>query len=71
MQEANAAQVDRVDPLLSLNEVAERLSCSVKHAERLWQTRQIPGIKLAPRLVRFRPSDIEAYIEDHRVEAVS
>ncbi len=58
------------DPLFDKQGLAEYLGCSVRHVENLWASRQIPAIKVGARLVRFRRSDIDKYLDEHRVEAV-
>jgi excisionase family DNA binding protein len=49
-------------PLLSRDQVAERLSASVSTVVRLERRGELPHVKLG-RLVRFRPVDVEALIE--------
>lgn len=57
------------DDLLDLQGIADAWNCSLRHVQNLWATRQIPGIKIG-KLVRFRRSDITAYLDANRVEAV-
>lgn len=56
-------------PLVNLKGLAAHLTTTERHARHLWQTRQIPGIKLG-HLIRFTLDDIDRYVESRRVEAV-
>jgi len=55
--------------LLEDTAVAEYLACTPRFVRKLWETRQLAGVKVG-RLVRFRKEDLDAFIEAHRVEAV-
>jgi excisionase family DNA binding protein len=48
---------------------AEYLGTSQRHIERLWAERKIAGFKVG-RFVRFKKSDLNAYAEKHRLEAL-
>ena len=50
------------DKLLSRDQVAECLGASVSTVVRLEQRGELPRVKLG-RLVRFRPGDVDALIE--------
>jgi excisionase family DNA binding protein len=52
-------------PLLSIDDVAERLGVNVRHVRRLVQERRLPFIKWG-RLLRFDPDDVAAFVEQHR-----
>ena len=60
---------DGVARLLDVAEVAARLGVTEKWVRNKVATRDITFVK-AGGLLRFRPEDIEAYIEMRRVEAV-
>jgi excisionase family DNA binding protein len=55
--------------LLSANQVAARLGCSLRLVQQLAAERRIPFVKVG-RLNRFRPSDVEAFIETNTVRGV-
>lgn len=57
------------DRLLDKTEAIELLNITNWHLERLIRYRLIPFVKVG-RLVRFRRSDLDAWIEDNRTEAV-
>lgn len=56
------------DELLTIEEVADRLHCSVSSARRLYRTGDLPAVRLPsrgterPGPLRFRPSDVRALI---------
>jgi len=54
--------------LLDMDEAAWYLKQSPRWVRTKWSTRELTGIKVG-RAVRFRVSDLDAYIETHRVEA--
>lgn len=56
---------DQPAKLMSIEEVAERLGVSVRHVRRLVHERRIPFIKWG-HLLRFDPTDIDAWIDDFR-----
>lgn len=58
-------------PLLTVNQVAELLSCSPQAVRHMVQRRQLPFVRLTERKLRFDPDVIDAWLEQQRVEAVS
>jgi excisionase family DNA binding protein len=59
---------NRMDRLLTLAEVAERLNTTPRHVRRLVFERRIAYRKLG-RYVRFHPDDVAEFVAAHRVEA--
>lgn len=57
---------NRPDPLLDVEEVAQRLGVTVRLVRRNVAAREIPFIKLR-RLLRFDPAEIDAWVERARV----
>jgi excisionase family DNA binding protein len=57
-----------MDRLLTIAEVAERLSTTPRHVRRLVFERRIAYRKLG-NYVRFHPDDVTEYVAAHRVEA--
>jgi excisionase family DNA binding protein len=55
-------------PLLRVNEVAETLAISRRSVYLLVGSGDLPAIRVGERL-RFRPSDIDAYLEARKVAA--
>jgi excisionase family DNA binding protein len=55
-------------PLLTINDVAHQLAISRDSVYRLLRSGTLPALRVGERL-RFRPSDIEAYLERGRVKA--
>ena len=55
--------------LLDFDGAAAFLGVTPRAIQRLWQERRIAGVKVG-KAVRFTESDLLAYIERHRVEAV-
>jgi excisionase family DNA binding protein len=53
--------------LLNISEVAARLGVDVRHVRRLVHERRIPFIKWG-HLLRFDPTEIEAWIDQNRRE---
>ena len=53
------------DHLIDITAVAARLDVQVRHVRRLVHERRIPYIKWG-HLIRFDPSDIDAWIDDAR-----
>ena len=45
------------------SELAEILTCSVRHLQNLRRRKLIPYVRLGPRLVRYDPSDVERAIQ--------
>lgn len=55
-----------LDPLLSLEEVADLLATSTRHVRRLVYERRIPYVKVG-RWVRFDRSALAEWLEEHAV----
>lgn len=56
--------------LLTTREAAGLLGLSVAQLTRLWQSKRIPGYVLGEgRIVRFRASELEAWLQTQRREA--
>jgi len=55
--------------LLNYQETAESLGASVKTVRRLVDSGKMVPIRLSERMVRFGPSEIEAFAERNRMEA--
>lgn len=55
-----------VEPLLTIEEVAQRLGVQVRHVRRLVTERRIPYIKWG-HLLRFDSQDIQAWLDDARI----
>ena len=51
--------------LLTVEEVGRQLGVNVRHVRRLVQERRLPYVKWG-RLLRFDPSDIEDFVDQHR-----
>lgn len=56
-------------PLKDEDAAAEYLGTTPRHVRHLWQTRQLTGVKVGKK-VRFRQSDLDAFIEAHTIERV-
>lgn len=56
--------------LLTLVDVAIRLGTSESHVRRLSEERRIPIVKVG-RYVRFDSHELDHWIEDHRIDAVT
>jgi excisionase family DNA binding protein len=50
------------DRILSINEAAARTGCSVATLKRLWARGELKVIKLSPRRIGIRSSDLEAFL---------
>jgi len=59
------------EPLLKIEQVAERLSLTTRGVEGLVARRVIPALKISRRCLRFRWPDVEAAIEQYRQNAIS
>jgi excisionase family DNA binding protein len=57
------------DPLLTARDVAGLLGLSIASVLRRWRAGELPGFRLSSNVLRFRRSDIDAWLEAHRVEA--
>lgn len=60
----------RHDPLLDLPTAAEYLGVKPRMARRLVSERRIPFTRVG-RHIRLRQSDLDIYLAEHRVEAVT
>lgn len=58
------------DPLLTARDVAALLGLSIASVLRRWRAGELPGFRLSSNVLRFRRSDIDAWLDAHRVEAV-
>ena len=54
--------------LLTTREVAEFLSLSPETILRRWRAGEIPGYRLASNVLRFRESELEAWLQAQRSE---
>jgi excisionase family DNA binding protein len=54
------------DRLLTTREVAAFLGVSPETVLRRWRAGELPGYRLASNVLRFRESEIEAWLEDQR-----
>jgi excisionase family DNA binding protein len=59
-----------MEPLLDKPQACERLNIGIWHLERLIRYREIPFVKVG-RLIRFKPSELDAWIDDNRTESCS
>lgn len=58
-----------VSPVLRVEQVAELLGCSTRHVRNLHREgRMPPRIAISERLVGWRESDLEAWLQAHREE---
>ena len=56
-------------PLLDIEQVAERLNVSPRFIRRLIAQRRIDYLKIG-RFIRFQPDELDSWIEDQRVQHV-
>lgn len=65
-------QRDPQEPrLLTVDEVAAHLGLTAPAVRQMIQRRQIPFVRLGERRIRFDLDQIQAWLDDQRVEAVS
>ena len=64
-----AAGEDAPPALLSMAQAAQYLGVAERTMKKLWQERRVTGVRMG-RLVRFRVTDLDAYVDRHVVEAV-
>ena len=57
-----------IDRLLTTREVATFLGLSPETVLRRWRAGELPGYRLASNVLRFRESEIEAWLEGTRSE---
>lgn len=62
-----------IRPLITKKEAAKMLNCCVRSVENIVARKEIAVIRFGRRCVRFRPEDVEAYVErcHHPVIAVN
>jgi excisionase family DNA binding protein len=60
-----------IEPLIKIEEVAERLALTVHGIRKLARRRAIPSVKLGYRCLRFKWSEVEAAINRYRVKEIS
>jgi len=53
------------EPLMTIDQVAERLGVTVRHIRRLVDERRIPYLKWG-KLLRFDPAEIDAWLDEAR-----
>jgi len=53
--------------LLTGREAAQLLGLTPNQIMRLYRTRELPGFLLSERVIRFRASELEAWIQSKRV----
>lgn len=54
------------DRLLTTREVADLLALSPETVLRRWRAGELPGYRLASNVLRFRASEVEAWLEAQR-----
>lgn len=59
------------DRLLTTRQVAEFLGVSPETVLRRWPSGELPGYRLASNVLRFRESEIEAWLEGTRREGAN
>ena len=55
------------EPLLTAREVAEMLAVSPETVLRRWRAGELPGFRLASNVLRFRESEVLAWLEGRRM----
>lgn len=56
------------NPLLTPEQVSERLAINVREVLRLARSKRLPSIMISPRLRRFQLEDLERFLQENRVE---
>ena len=69
MRRLTPASLVTGDRLLTTRDVAEMLGLSPETVLRRWRNRELPGFRLATNVLRFRESEIEAWLEARRAGA--
>ena len=59
------------DRLLTAREVADWLGLSTETVLRRWRAGELPGFRLGSNVLRFRESELEAWLEERRGLAFS
>ena len=57
--------------LLTTREVAELVALSPETILRRYRAGELRGVRLGPNVLRFRPEDVEAWLEGDRSSAAS
>lgn len=58
-----------VSPVLRIDQVAELLGCSIKHIQNLQKAGELPPrTRVSDRIIGWRESDLEAWLESRREE---
>ena len=57
------------DRLLAAREVAERIGLSTETVLRRWRAGEIPGFRISSNVLRFRESEVDAWLEGLHVRA--
>lgn len=61
---------DTIERLLTTRELSEVLGLTPRQIVRLWSRGDLPGYRLGERqIVRFRLSEVEAWLQTHKREA--
>jgi excisionase family DNA binding protein len=69
MSNSNTGVTSPISPLLRIEQVAELLGCSERHVRNLHREgRMPPRIAISERLVGWRESDLEAWLQSNREE---
>jgi excisionase family DNA binding protein len=61
--------MEATDALLTKPKTAEYLSITPRHLDYLVEKRRIPFVRVG-RYIRFKPSDLDEWIEENRTEAL-
>jgi len=64
------SSVAGVEPLLDSPATAKRLGITERHLRELVVRRDIPFVRVG-RLIRFKPDDLDAWVDDNRTDVVS
>ena len=54
------------EPLLTARQVSQLLGLSTPSVLRRWRAGELPGFRLSTNVLRFRRTEIDAWLEDHR-----
>ena len=60
----NGAQLSHMDPLLTVQDVADRLSVDPKTVRRWAWSGELPFVKLSSKAIRFTPDAVDAFIAE-------
>jgi excisionase family DNA binding protein len=53
-----------IKPLLDRDKAAQRINVHIRTLDRMVKDKQIPFIKVGPRLTRFCPDKLDAWVKD-------